>query len=50
MIQIAGAADAPRHLVLGAWGTGAVRQRLLERAALIERWTALGNATDFPDA
>ena len=48
MIQIADAPDAPRHLVLGAWGTEAVRNRLLERAAIVERWTALGNATDFP--
>ena len=48
MIEIADAADAPRHLVLGAWGVDVVKQRLAERAAVVARWEALGVATDFP--
>jgi len=48
IIQIAGTADAPRHLVLGAWGVEVVKQRLAERAAIVGRWAELGVATDFP--
>ena len=50
IIQIADTSDAPRHLVLGAWGMDAVKQRLAERAAIVARWEQLGLDTDFPAA
>jgi len=50
IIRIAGADDAPRHLVLGAWGVEAVKKRLSERLATVEKWEKLGISTDFDAA
>ena len=49
IIKISETADAPRHLVLGAWGIDAVKKQLSERAAIVEQWTELGHATDYPE-
>jgi NAD(P)-dependent dehydrogenase (short-subunit alcohol dehydrogenase family) len=48
IIRIAGAEDAPRHLVLGAVALNGVTEKLRARLAEIEAWRAVGLATDFP--
>jgi len=49
IIRIAGAEDAPRHLVLGAFGVEVTAERLRSALADIEAWAEVGRATDFPD-
>jgi NAD(P)-dependent dehydrogenase (short-subunit alcohol dehydrogenase family) len=49
MIDIALRPDAPRHLVLGAWGYEAVTERLAGRIALIREWRETSLAADFPE-
>ncbi|HEV7775283.1 MAG TPA: oxidoreductase [Luteibacter sp.] len=41
--------DAPRHLVLGAWGFDAVTRKLTERLAEIEKWRDTSISADFHD-
>jgi NAD(P)-dependent dehydrogenase (short-subunit alcohol dehydrogenase family) len=48
IIGITEADKAPRHLVLGAMGMGAVTGKLKERLAEIESWREVGVGTDFP--
>ena len=50
MIDIALKPDAPRHLVLGAWGYDAVIKKLGERLAEIEAYHGASVGADFPDA
>jgi len=50
MISIARGADAPRHLVLGAWGFKAVVERMEERVREIEKQRDLSLSADFDDA
>ncbi|MGV6875534.1 oxidoreductase [Pseudochelatococcus sp. B33] len=50
IIRIAGADDAPRHLVLGAFGIEQVTKRLNAALADIEAWRETGLAADFPAA
>jgi NAD(P)-dependent dehydrogenase (short-subunit alcohol dehydrogenase family) len=47
MIAIAGRADAPRHLVLGAWGFNAVTDDLQKRAREIESQRELSLSADY---
>lgn len=48
MIHITEVEQAPRHLVLGAFGMKAVTDKLKERLAQIESWRDVGVGTDFP--
>ena len=48
MIRITEADEAPRHLVLGAFGVEAVRGRLQRTLADLDRWQATSLAADFP--
>ncbi|MCY0386233.1 oxidoreductase [Robbsia sp. Bb-Pol-6] len=48
MIDITEQADAPRHLVLGAFGIDAVTAKLKRSLADLEKWQATSLATDFP--
>ncbi len=41
--------EAPRHLVLGAWGFDAVTRKLKERLAEIETWRDTSISADFHD-
>ena len=50
MIDIALQPDAPRHLVLGAWGYDAVTKKLGERLAEIEAHRSASLGADFPHA
>jgi len=47
---IARGADAPRHLVLGAWGFKAVVERMEERVREIAMQRDLSLSADFDDA
>src|SRR5690606_3746641 len=49
IIQISDMADAPRHIVMGAWGVDAVKKRLAKKLTTVEKWEAMGLATDFPE-
>jgi len=49
MVTIAHGADAPRHLVLGAWGFNAVVKRLEERVRDISMQRDLSLSADFND-
>ena len=49
MVTIARGADAPRHLVLGAWGFNAVVERLEQRAQEISMQRDLSLSADFDD-
>lgn len=49
MITVANGADAPRHLVLGAWGFDAVVERLQERVRDISMQRDLSVSADFDD-
>jgi NAD(P)-dependent dehydrogenase (short-subunit alcohol dehydrogenase family) len=49
MVTIAHGADAPRHLVLGAWGFDAVVERLQERVRDISMQRDLSLSADFND-
>ena len=49
MVTIANGADAPRHLVLGAWGFNAVVERLEERVRDISVQRDLSLSADFDD-
>jgi len=48
MIAATEAAEAPRHLVLGAIAYNAVTQKLKERLAQIELWDEISLSADFP--
>jgi NAD(P)-dependent dehydrogenase (short-subunit alcohol dehydrogenase family) len=48
MIRITEAEKPPRHLVLGAFGVGAVEERLRAALADIEAWRETGLGTDYP--
>ncbi|EIC85989.1 oxidoreductase [Serratia sp. M24T3] len=48
MIAITQSENAPRHLVLGAWGHDAVTQKLAQRLKEIEDWKETSVGTDFP--
>ncbi len=48
MIRITEIDNPPRHLVLGAFGFGAVTARLKERLAEVEQWQETSLAADFP--
>ena len=48
MIAATEAAEAPRHLVLGAIAYNAVTQKLKERLAQIELWEEISLSADFP--
>ncbi len=48
IIQIAGQANAPRHLVLGAFGVDQVTKKLQRTLSDIETWKEIGLGTDFP--
>lgn len=50
MLTVACGADAPRHLVLGAWGFNAVVERLEQRAREISMQRDLSLSADFDDA
>lgn len=49
MVTIARGADAPRHLVLGAWGFNAVVERLEQRVSEISQQRDLSLSADFGD-
>lgn len=49
MVTIARGADAPRHLVLGAWGFNAVVERMEERVREISQQRDLSLSADFDD-
>ena len=49
MVTIAHGADAPRHLVLGAWGFNAVVERLEQRVRDISMQRDLSLSADFDD-
>lgn len=49
MASIARGADAPRHLVLGAWGFNAVVERMEERVREISQQRDLSLSADFDD-
>lgn len=49
MVTIARGADAPRHLVLGAWGFNAVVERLEQRVQEISNQRDLSLSADFDD-
>jgi short-subunit dehydrogenase len=40
--------EAPRHLVLGAWGFDTVTRKLKERLAEVETWRDTSISADFP--
>jgi hypothetical protein len=48
MIQVTEQADAPRHLVLGAFGVAAVTSKLEAALADIAAWRKTSLASDFP--
>lgn len=48
IIKITEVENAPRHLVLGEFGYGAVTAKLKERLALIEEWKDTSLGADFP--
>ncbi|MDW8847344.1 oxidoreductase [Erwinia sp. MMLR14_017] len=48
MIAIAEDHDAPRHLVMGAWGYDAVTAKIKARLSQIEAWKETTVGTDFP--
>lgn len=48
MIAIAEDHDAPRHLVMGAWGYDAVTAKIKARLTQIEAWKETTVSTDFP--
>lgn len=48
MIAIAENHDAPRHLVMGAWGYDAVTAKIKARLTQIEAWKETTVGTDFP--
>ena len=50
MVTVARGADAPRHLVLGAWGVDAVIERMEERVREISMQRDLSLSADFDDA
>jgi NAD(P)-dependent dehydrogenase (short-subunit alcohol dehydrogenase family) len=50
MIRITEAEQAPRHLVLGAFGVDAVANRLRAALAEIEAWREVSLGTDYPAA
>ena len=50
MLTVARGADAPRHLVLGAWGFNAVVERMEQRVREIASQSELSLSTDFDDA
>lgn len=50
IVQVAGAAQPPLHLVLGRSGLERVRVKLGALMDELDRWEAVGLATDFPDA
>ena len=50
MVAIARGAEAPRHLVLGAWGFNAVVERMEERVRAISMQRALSLSADFDAA
>jgi NAD(P)-dependent dehydrogenase (short-subunit alcohol dehydrogenase family) len=49
MMAVARGADAPRHLVLGAWGFNTVVERLQERVQDIAKQQELSLSADFDD-
>jgi NAD(P)-dependent dehydrogenase (short-subunit alcohol dehydrogenase family) len=48
MIAITHTDDAPRHLVMGAWGHDAVTAKLKARLSQVEAWKDTSVGTDFP--
>lgn len=50
MVTVAQGADAPRHLVLGAWGFNAVVERMQQRVRDISMQRDLSLSADFDDA
>jgi NAD(P)-dependent dehydrogenase (short-subunit alcohol dehydrogenase family) len=48
IIKITEVEKAPRHLVLGEFGYGAVTNKLRERLALVEEWKDTSIGADFP--
>jgi NAD(P)-dependent dehydrogenase (short-subunit alcohol dehydrogenase family) len=48
MIRVTEVQKAPRHLVLGAFGVGAVAERLRVALAEVEAWREVSTASDFP--
>jgi NAD(P)-dependent dehydrogenase (short-subunit alcohol dehydrogenase family) len=48
MIRVVESGEAPRHLLLGAFGYDAVTRRLRERVLEMERWHATSLSADFP--
>ncbi|KGT93035.1 short-chain dehydrogenase [Erwinia typographi] len=48
MIAITESRDAPRHLVMGAWGYDTVTEKIKARLSEIESWKATSVGTDFP--
>jgi hypothetical protein len=48
MIRITEVEKPPRHLVLGAFGVGAVEARLRATLADIEAWRETGLGADYP--
>jgi NAD(P)-dependent dehydrogenase (short-subunit alcohol dehydrogenase family) len=48
IIKLTEVDDAPRHLVLGAWGFDAVTRRLQERVTEVELWRETSVGADFP--
>ena len=49
MVTMTNGADAPRHLVLGAWGFNAVVERLEQRIRDISMQRNLSLSADFDD-
>lgn len=49
MIRVTEAEKPPRHLVLGAFGVGAVSERLRATLAEIEAWREVSLGADFPE-
>lgn len=49
MMMVARGVDAPRHLVLGAWGFNTVVERLQERLQDIAKQEELSLSADFDD-
>lgn len=50
IVQIAGADNAPRHLVLGAFGVENVTNRLNAALKDVQEWREVGLGADFPKA
>ena len=48
ILQVAAMDTAPRHMVLGAFGVGAVTSKLKSSLADVETWRELGLSADFP--